>query len=207
MQRELSPYKDYTVSEGLIRIKKGDAKMLKEIKSEKDVVTTEDLFNAIVKAVKDAGKWPDIIECSDVMSFAGIYNYMFEPHFVLFPGCIEGLYLDLYIFGDYRMDKDSSRMLLGSIKTLSTGDEAMRTMAALYGECLIAYDRIIKDNLDAITRRGYDMSFSDTSVSFSGFKNEESAMDRLAKLRAAAPDKYKDPVLRNNLTRERVKLD
>ena len=63
--------------------------MLKEIKKERDVIFNTDLFNEIIAKVKEAGKWPD-----DIVDYAlaceydktGIYNYMFEPEFVLNPG-------------------------------------------------------------------------------------------------------------------------
>ena len=32
--------------------------MLKEIKKEKDVITNQDLFNEIIKKIKESGKWP-----------------------------------------------------------------------------------------------------------------------------------------------------
>ena len=36
--------------------------MFKEIRSEKDIITSADLFKEIIEAVKNAGKWPDIID-------------------------------------------------------------------------------------------------------------------------------------------------
>lgn len=36
-------------------------------------------------------------------------------------------------------------------------------MSALYGECLLAYEKIVNDNLDAFTRKGFDLHFIDPS--------------------------------------------
>lgn len=182
--------------------------MLKEIRSEKDIVTGADLFNEIVKTVKEAGKWPDIIEYSSAdRSCTGIYHYEFDPHFVLYPGSNEGMYLDLAITGDYGMDSGNNTLYLGTIKTLDTGDEASRIMGALYAECLISYDNFMDDNLDAITRRGFDMRFSDANLIISGLKDMETAKKRLEWLREECPNKFKKPILRNNLTRKTIKLD
>lgn len=48
-------------------------------------------------------------------------------------------------------------------------------MAALYGECLIAYEEIMNNELDKFTRKGYDLFLVDeerrnTSLSLWAFK-------------------------------------
>lgn len=82
-------------------------------------------------------------------------------------------------------------------------------MAALYAECLIAYESIMHDsvNLDALTRKGFDLHFMDTDGNisnwgYSGMKNQEDALKELHKLHELDPDKYAKAVIRNNLTRE-----
>lgn len=54
-------------------------------------------------------------------------------------------------------------------------------MAVLYGECLIAYEAILRDrkNLDAITRKGFDLHFMDSegkisNWGYSGIKDRDS---------------------------------
>ena len=62
--------------------------MLKEIKSEKDAITNVDLFNEIVAKVKESGNWPDsLIEYASPCNYemTNIYNYMFDPCFILKP--------------------------------------------------------------------------------------------------------------------------
>ena len=133
--------------------------MLKEIKKERDVIFNTDLFNEIIAKVKEAGKWPD-----DLVDYAlacgydktGIYNYVFDPEFVLSPGSNEGHFLTLSIRGNYGLTDAINTLRLGTIKTLDALEEGIRKMSALYGECLIAYGKIMSENLDSFTRKGDD---------------------------------------------------
>ena len=177
--------------------------MLKEIKSEKDVITGADLFNEIIKTVKMAEKWPDIIDYALAESVEGIYNYQFDPHFTLCPGSCEGVYLDLAIYGDWKLEAGKNEVLrLGTIKTLEEGDDAIRTMGILYAECLIAYNKIMSENLDAFTRRGFDMRFAHSALRVCDIQNEEAARDWLRKYNCESNAAYREPSLRNNLTRQ-----
>ena len=73
--------------------------MLKKIKRETDIITNVDLFNEIVLRVKESESWPDkLIEYASANNHdkVGLYNYEFDPHFVLKPGGSEGYYWDLW---------------------------------------------------------------------------------------------------------------
>lgn len=182
--------------------------MLKEIKKENDVVTSQDLFNEIVAAVKEAGGWPDIIDyaLSD-WNKVELYNYEFDPHFILKAGCSEGYYLDLAIKGNYSLTEKYDIASLGTIKTLDASREGVMKMATLYGECLLAYEKIVNDNLDAFTRKGFDLHFIDPSgktinFGFSGFKTLEKALGKFQEYKTKWPEKYEKAIIRNNLTRE-----
>lgn len=186
--------------------------MLKEIKREKDVITNIDLFNEIVLKVKESGKWPEtLLEYASSNNYdkADLYNYEFDPHFVLKPGGSEGYYLDLGIYGNYTLTDSVNVLNLGTIKTLAETEDGIRQMAALYGECLIAYESIMNNpaNLDALTRKGVDIHFMDTDGNisnwgYSGIKDQEEALKELRKLHELDPDKYAKAVIRDNLTRE-----
>ena len=96
--------------------------MLKEIKRETDIITNVDLFNEIVLKVKESGNWPEtLIEYVSANDYdkVGLYNYEFEPHFVLKPGGSEGYYLDLGIYGNYTLSDSVNILNLGTIKTLT----------------------------------------------------------------------------------------
>lgn len=186
--------------------------MLKEIKREKDVITNVDFFNEIILKIKETKKWPEmLIEYASANNHdkVGLYNYEFDPHFVLKPGGSEGYYLDLGIYGNYTLTDSVNILNLGTIKTLEETEDGIRQMAALYAECLIAYESIMHDsvNLDALTRKGFDLHCMDTDGNnsnwgYSGMKNQEDALKELHKLHELDPDKYAKVIIRDNLTRK-----
>ena len=184
--------------------------MLKEIKKERDVIFNTDLFNEIIAKVKEAGKWPD-----DLIDYAlacgynktGIYNYMFDPEFVLSSGGNEGYFLNLFIRGNYGLTDAVNTLYLGTIKTLGKSEESVRRMAALYGECLIAYEQIVNENFDSFVRKGYDLIFVDDkgnrkNCGWSGFKDAESALATFKTYKEAHKGECVNAIIRNNLTRE-----
>ena len=182
--------------------------MLKDIKKETDVITNQDLFNEIVTAVKESGTWPDIIDyaLSDGDKVE-LYNYEFDPHFILKAGHSEGYYLDLAIKENYSLTEKYDIASLGTIKTLDTSREGIMKMASLYGECLLAYEKIMNNNLDAFTRKGFDLHFIDPSgkpinFGFSEFKKLEKALEKFQEYKTKWPEKYAKAIIRNNLTRE-----
>lgn len=183
--------------------------MLKEIKKESDLITNADLFNEIISKVKESRKWPDDLVDYALPSYdeTGLYDYAFDPHFVLKAGGSEGYYLDLAIHGEFSLTESVNTLSLGTIKTLDESEDGVRKMADLYGECLIAYTSIMNDNLDAFTRKGYDLHFLDKEgkrlgFGYSGMKDRESALERFQKFHEKDPEKYCEAVIRNNLTRE-----
>lgn len=186
--------------------------MFKEIRTEKDVVTNIDLFNEIIAKVKESGRWPDsLVDYASPCSYemTNLYNYTFDPCFILKPGGSEGYYLDLAIYGNYSLTEAINTLNLGTIKTLDESKENVRQMAVLYGECLIAYEAILRDrkNLDAITRKGFDLHFMDSegkisNWGYSGIKDRESALQRFHEYHEMDPDKYARAIIRDNLTRK-----
>lgn len=186
--------------------------MLKKIKRETDIITNVDLFNEIVLRVKESESWPDkLIEYASANNHdkVGLYNYEFDPHFVLKLGGSEGYYLDLGIYGNYTLTDSVNILNLGTIKTLEETEDGIRQMAVLYGECLIAYEAILRDrkNLDAITRKGFDLHFMDSegkisNWGYSGIKDRESALQRFHEYHEMDPDKYARAIIRDNMTRK-----
>lgn len=92
--------------------------MFKEIRSEKDIITSADLFKEIIEAVKNAGKWPDIIDYALPYDEVYLYDYECDPIFILKPGGSEGYYLDLGIRGCYSQTEKVDLLGIGTIKTL-----------------------------------------------------------------------------------------
>ena len=183
--------------------------MLKEIKSEEDAITNVDLFNEIVNVVKKSGKWPeDIIEYTDsCASSVKMYNCDFSPIFNISEGSDGKYYLDLDIQGNYGL-KEEGTVQLGSIKMFYTSNEdIIRQIAALYGECMIAYKKVMRDNFDAFNRIGYDIYFVNDEHARAEIWNLtvssiEEVVHRYTKFHKIDPKKYCMMKVRNNLTRE-----
>lgn len=187
----------------------GGIAMLKEIKCEEDAITNVDLFNEIVNVVKKSGKWPeDIIEYADsCASSVKMYNCDFSPIFNISEGSDGKYYLDLDIQGNYGL-KEEGTVQLGSIKMFYTSNEnIIRQIAALYGECVIAYKKVMRDNFDAFNRIGYDIYFVNEEHARAEIWNLtvssiEEVFHKYVEFYKANPKKYHTMVVRDNLTRE-----
>lgn len=181
--------------------------MLKEIKSAKDAVTTVDLFYEIIAAVTESGKWSDVIEYYLPAYDTPLLTYEFDPDFVLTPGPCGGYYLYLYIREKATLKAGPSTFIeLGMIKTLETDINSIGQTAALYNECLIAYQKIMQDNLDAFTRRGYNIYYINEEgaripFSICEIENKEKALMYINRFKAEDPVKYLKCIIRSNLTR------
>lgn len=84
-------------------------------------------------------------------------------------------------------------------------------MAALYGECLIAYTSIMDEELDKFTRKGFDLmvTYNKGKVSeyiFTGFPSIESAEKRFQNLCSYNPAIYHKAMIRDNLTRKTYEI-
>ncbi len=93
--------------------------------------TNKELFNEIVRILKESNKLPDILDyaLSDSLNENMINSYEFDSLFKLDWGGNEGIHLDVAITGC--VDGESKVISLGTFKTLLETDEAMHQMAAL----------------------------------------------------------------------------
>lgn len=184
--------------------------MLKKIKNERDVITNVDLFNEIILKVKESGKWPeDLIDYNLPCRYdeKGLYSYEFDPCFVLKSGGSEGYYLDLAIHGNFTLTESIGTLYLGTIKTLDETEDGIRRMSALYAECLISYEKIVRENIDLLTRKGYDLRFMDkegnlSDWGYSEMNDRETALEQFRKYQETDSVKFAKAVIRNNMTRE-----
>ena len=189
--------------------------MLKEINSSKDVITNVDLFNEIIELVKNS-KDTALIKCeSELPPFvdyaipesyvSGIYDYDFDPLFVLSPGYNEGYYLDLSIRGAWSITYKIDTLHLGTIKTLGNSVEGIRQMATLYGECLVSFQKIMHDNMDSFTRKGFDLKLYNTkkeySGGFSGLESSDIARQRFQENHSKSPEELNYGIIRDNMSR------
>lgn len=186
--------------------------MLKEINSSKDVITNVDLFNEIIELVKNSkdtalmkceGELPPFVDYAIPESYvSGIYDCEFDPLFVLSPGYNEGYYLDLSIRGAWSITDKIDTLHLGTIKTLAESVEGIRQMAALYGECLVSFQKIMYDNMDSFTRKGFDLKFYNTkkeySGGFSGLESSDIALQRFQEYHSKSPEELNYGIIRDN---------
>ena len=182
--------------------------MLKEIKSAEDVITTVDLFNEIISVVKESGEWPEsFVVYTLPLSNCGLYNYEFDPIFYLEQSANVGINFNLYIKGRYSLNTKNDMLHLGVITAMERGAGAIRKMSALSAECLIAYEKIKNDNIDAFNRIGCSLNFLDsegkhTRGGYVTLKDEEEALEVFRRLNRNDPKMYQEAVIRNNLTRK-----
>ena len=119
--------------------------------------TNKELFNEIVRILKETNKLPDILDyaLSDSLNENLINSYEFDSLFKLNWGGNEGIYLDVAITG--RFNGESKVISLGTFKTLLETDEAMHQMAALEADFVIILNRFVEKNLDDFTWSGYNI--------------------------------------------------
>lgn len=119
--------------------------------------TNKELFNEIVRILKESNKLPDILDyaLSDSLNENMINSYEFDSLFKLDWGGNEGIHLDVAITGC--VDGESKVISLGTFKTLLETDEAMHQMAALEADFVIILNRFVEKNLDDFTWSGYDL--------------------------------------------------
>lgn len=177
---------------------------------EKHFYTTHDLFHEIMDEAEKNANWPDnFIEYASPYPGQAIplMNYKFDPQFVITPGSNEGLYLSLGIHGEFGTEAIPSDAPLGTIKTLYADEDSIRKMAVIYGECLIAYNKVLDRRLDDITRLGFDMTPHRTDgkrcVTWTGIKGKDRAISR-AKNRLEENPEYDFITIRDNFTRKEM---
>ena len=115
--------------------------------------------------MKCEGELPPFVDYAIPESYvSGIYDYEFDPLFVLSPGYNEGYYLDLSIRGAWSITYKIDTLHLGTIKTLGNSVEGIRQMATLYGECLVSFQKImlylkVDDGRPATLTTGYAIQY------------------------------------------------
>lgn len=79
-------------------------------------------------------------------------------------------------------------------------------MAALYGECLVSFQKIMYDNMDSFTRKGFDLKFYNTkkeySGGFSGLESSDIALQRFQEYHSKSPEKLNYGIIRDNMSRK-----
>ena len=126
--------------------------------------TISEFFNKVKKKLEVNGRMPAIIDYalpSD--SYTPIKTDEFNITSRLKRGGSEGIYLDLYI------EAEGHIINLGTIKTLYSDDDAMRTMGSLIGDIVLCVDDILNEEGDNFIWEGFNVKGSrfDTPLMFS----------------------------------------
>lgn len=120
----------------------------------KNPYTTAELFNIIDKKLKENGMLPGILdyglpEHSDIQ----IKSYEWDLIGIVNFGGSEGIYLDLYCYGNTGNEKD--KIPVGTYKTLERSREAYKTMGALCADFVYECFDFVNGNMEDFTWKGY----------------------------------------------------
>ena len=178
----------------------------------KPYVTNKKFFEWIIEDVKKRDVWPCEIEYALAeQNKVNIKDYHFAPVFTLDYGACEGMYMELFLRGSVDNSGASKTVRLGSIKTLSQGETAVRMMAALYGECLIAYNNIMQVRLDDMERSYYSLTLYKSDGSKAGgyccIRTINEAKEKFQEVLKYTKEPYHHAVIKDNDTEEEIVID
>jgi hypothetical protein len=163
-------------------------------------MTTAEFFDKVCEILKENGQMPDILDYGKAESHPiPVTTYEFEIRNNLDYGGSEGIYLDLWI--ERNTDGEKAQYRLGTFKTLDDSPEAMRTMAQLLADFIVAETRYVNKNLDDFTWEGADVypiengKKLDWGYACSTMEAAKRRKDELLK-------KYDHVLIRNNKTRK-----
>jgi hypothetical protein len=163
-------------------------------------MTTAEFFDKVCEILKENGQMPELLDYGLAESHpVPMTTYEFEIHNNLDYGSSEGIYLDLWI--ERYTDGEKAQYRLGTFKTLDDSPEAMRTMAQLLADFIVAETRYVNKNLDDFTWEGADVypiengKKLDWGYSCSTMEAAKRRKDELLK-------KYDHVLIRNNKTRK-----
>ena len=167
----------------------------------KNPYTTKELFNIIDKKLKEKGMLPGILdyglpEHSDIQ----IKSYEWDLIGIVNFGSSEGIYLDLYCYGNTGNEKD--KIPVGTYKTLERSREAYKVMGALCADFVYECFDFVNRAMDDFTWTGYDVS-----VVKNGEKTpvyEVTTMERALECadKLASKEDVEKVILRENATRK-----
>jgi hypothetical protein len=163
-------------------------------------MTTAEFFDKVCEILKENGQMPELLDYGLAESHpVPMTTYEFEIHNNLDYGGSEGIYLDLWI--ERYTDGEKAQYRLGTFKTLDDSPEAMRTMAQLLADFIVAETRYVNKNLDDFTWEGADVypiengKKLDWGYACSTMEAAKRRKDELLK-------KYDHVLIRNNKTRK-----
>lgn len=167
----------------------------------KNPYTTKELFNIVDKKLKEKGMLPGILdyglpENADIL----IKSYEWDLIGIVNFGSSEGIYLDLYCYGNTGNEKD--KIPVGTYKTLERSREAYKTMGALCADFVYECLDFVNSNMDDFTWKGYDVSVVKNSKKTPAYEVQEWARAMQCAEKLAKDENVGKVIVRDNATRK-----
>lgn len=174
--------------------------------AKKSLYTTQQLFDIINQQLKEENLLPDILDY-------GLSEHREYPvktiewdciGIVNFGGC-EGIYLDLYLYGN--TGNDMEKIPLGTYKTLSRSKEAFKAMSVLNAEYVFALNDFVQAHIEDFNWTGYDVYFFKDDQKRVGYTS--ASLDSAQSLIARNFERYHFDyaILTNNETGREKRID
>jgi hypothetical protein len=162
-------------------------------------MTTAELYEKICEILKENGQMPDILDYGLAESHpVPVTTYEFWIRSNLDYGGREGIYLDLWI--ERYVDGKRENYSLGTFKTLDDSPEAMRTMAQLLADFIVAERRYVNGNIDDFTWEGVNVYPVEEGKKLNwGYSC--STMETAEQKKEELLGKYDQVIIRDNRTR------
>ena len=126
------------------------------------VLTNSDLGNAVLSQVKE--KMPGLMDFLDYASVSKlkseideIYDDEFDIKGDLQFGSSEGIYLDMYIEGEFGENGETKKSKIVVFKTLEDSFEALMRMSEIQAIAIWEGRAWIRENRDQLSRRGWSV--------------------------------------------------
>lgn len=125
--------------------------------------TNKELFDIIHGQLKENNLLPDILEYG-LNSFdeVPIRSYHWDTIGIVNFGSSEGIYLDIYAWGNVTQEDKQEKIKLATYKTLHTDKEAFKVMSDLNAEFVFAMQAFVNANMDDFLWTGKTVRFYNT---------------------------------------------
>lgn len=174
--------------------------MKNEMEGRKTPYTTKELFNIINQHLKEKGLLPDILDYGIAESKdIPIRSYAWDLIGIVNFGGSEGIYLDLYCYGNTGNSFNEKKIPVGTYKTLETSKDAYKIMGNLNAEFVYETLDFVNNNMDDFTWDGYDVTVFDDEKQL--VKYTTSITERAMELVKDGLKKGNRVTIRNNATR------
>ena len=122
----------------------------------KKSLTTCDMWNEVCKEMENTNILPYWLDYYLADKPTDIRDIEFDVKGDLKFGVNEGIYLNLYICGNFGSEQEHLKAGIGTFKTLNIDDESFRQMAILMANFILAARKWIDNNEEDLVHPGYN---------------------------------------------------